>query len=67
MPNVGCVSDLMLQRDSALEELKFLKRERAGGAMYRSEYESERAEILLRARMNLVAMEAERKKLTIGE
>lgn len=58
--------DLLLQRDSALEELKLLKRERAGGAMYRSEYDSERAEILLRARMNLTAMEEERKKLEIG-
>jgi len=55
--------DLLLQRDSALEELKQLKRERAGGAMYRSEYESERAEILLRARMNLTAMEEERKRI----
>ncbi len=65
-PNVGNYIDLLLQRDSALEELKQLKRERAGGAMYRSEYESERAEILMRARMNLTAMEEERKSLEIG-
>jgi hypothetical protein len=34
--------------------------------MYRSEYESERAEILMRARMNLVAMEQERQRLSVG-
>lgn len=66
-PTVGNYVDLLLQRESALDELKQLKRERAGGAMYRSEYESERAEILLRARMNLAAMEEERKKLEIGD
>lgn len=65
-PNVGAYVDLLLQRETALEELKQLKRERAGGAMYRSEYESNRAEILLRARMNLMAMEEERKRLEIG-
>lgn len=62
-PHVGNYVDLLLQRESALDELKQLKRERAGGAMYRSEYESERAEILMRARMNLTAMEEERKNL----
>ncbi len=65
-PNVGNYVDLLLQRDSALEELKHLKRERAGGAMYRSEYETERAEILMRARMNAVAMEKERREMERG-
>ncbi len=59
----GAYVDLLLLRDAALEELKQLKRERARGAMYRSEYESERAEILMRARMNLMALEAERKRI----
>lgn len=62
-PNVDKYLDLILQRDNALEELKFLKRERAGGAIYRSEYEANRAEILMRARVNLAAMEQERKRL----
>lgn len=61
--NAGSYVDLVLERESALEELKQLKRERAGGAMYKSEYETERGEILMRARMNLAAMEEERKKL----
>lgn len=65
-PNVGSYIDLLLQRDSALDELKQLKRERAGGAMYRSEYESERSEILIRARMNLVAMDQERKQYELA-
>lgn len=66
MPNVGNYIDLLLQRDNALDELKQLKRERAGGAMYRSEYETNRAEILMRARMNLTGMEAEKKRLELG-
>jgi arylsulfatase A-like enzyme len=59
----GAYVDLLVQREQALDELKHLKRERAGGAMYRSEYETERNEILLSARTNLMAMEQERKKL----
>lgn len=63
MPNVGNYVDLLGQRDNALDELKLLKRERAGGAMYRSEYESKRSEILMRVRLNLVAMEQERREI----
>jgi arylsulfatase A-like enzyme len=66
-PGVSNYTDLLLQRDAALVELKELKRERAGGAMYRSDYDAQRAEILLRARMNLAAMEEERKQLGFGE
>ncbi len=62
-PHIGNYVDLLLERERALEELKQLKRERAGGALYRSEYETERAEILMRARMNLAAMEEEKKRL----
>jgi hypothetical protein len=36
-------------RNSALEQLKELKRERAGGAMYQSDYEEQRARILEKA------------------
>lgn len=61
--HAGAYIDLLVQRDQALDELKHLKRERAGGAMYRSEYETERNEILLTARTNGIAMEQERKKL----
>lgn len=61
--HAGSYIDLLAQRDQALEELKHLKRERAGGAMYRSEYEIERNEILLTARTNQIALEQERKKL----
>jgi arylsulfatase A-like enzyme len=64
-PHAGAYLDLGMQRDNALNELKQLKRERAGGAMYRSEYETERAEILMRARMDLMAMEEQRKKLGV--
>lgn len=63
LPNVGNYIELLCQRDNALDELKQLKRERAGGAMYRSEYESERSEILMRARLNLVAMQEEKSKM----
>lgn len=66
-PNVDGYLDLLSQRDNALEELKQLKRERAGGAIYRSEYEENRAEILMRARVNLAAMEEERKRLEIRD
>lgn len=61
--HAGPYIDLIAQREKALDELKHLKRERAGGAMYRSEYEVERNEILLTARTNQIAMEQERKKL----
>ena len=61
--HAGAYIDLLVQRDQALDELKHLKRERAGGAMYRSEYETERNEILLTARTNGIALEQERKKL----
>ena len=61
--NAGIYIDLLSQRDNALQELKQLKRERASGAMYRSEYETERNEILLNARTNQFALERERKKL----
>lgn len=64
--NVSEYIDLVRQRDSALEELKLLKRERAGGAMYRSEYDSERAEILMRARMDMVALGQQRLALERG-
>jgi len=62
-PDVHTYVDLLLQRENALEELKLLKRELASGSMYREEYEEERAEILTRARMNLMAMEQARKEM----
>lgn len=66
-PNVNDYVDLLLQRESALEELKQLKRERSGGAIYRSDYDAERAEILTRARINLAAMEQARHHLLVPE
>lgn len=62
-PHVGMYLDLLAQRDHALEELEQLKRARAAGDAVRSEYETERAEILVPARANLLAMEQERRKL----
>lgn len=61
--NPGAHIDLLAQRDQSLEELKQLKRERANGTLLRSEYETERNEILFTARTNRLAMEQERKKL----
>ncbi|HZQ07523.1 MAG TPA: alkaline phosphatase family protein [Anaerolineae bacterium] len=62
-PNVGAYLDLLTQRDNALEELKQLKHQRASGELLCDEYETERGEILLSARANLLALEEERKKL----
>lgn len=65
-PNVGSYLDLLAQREDALRELQQLKRNRARGEMLRTEYDTERSEILLTARANLLAMERERIKLEQG-
>lgn len=62
-PDVTRYTELLRERDAALEELKTLKRERAGGAMYRSDYDDQRARVLARAKGNLLAMEEERRRL----
>lgn len=62
-PNVTNYVELLQERNAALDELKALKRERAGGAMHRSDYDAQRAAVLARAHANLERMETERKRL----
>jgi arylsulfatase A-like enzyme len=51
----------ILERETLLDELKMLKKECAGGAMYREEFETRRAELLRRAEENRTAMEQARR------
>lgn len=67
VPDVSTYSALLQERDVALEELRQLKQERAGGAMYSSDYDTQRATVLARARENLAALEREKKKLEIED
>ena len=62
-PKVDAYVDSLLQRERALDDLKLLKREHASGSMYREEYQDQRAEIMLNARLNLRVMEEERRTL----
>lgn len=63
LPAVNGFSDLLHERDRGLDELKKLKRERANGSMYSSDYENARAELLAHTRAALADMDAARQRL----
>ncbi len=65
-PDTGAYLGALEGRNEALERLKELKREQAGGAMYRSEYEAQREEILAQARQGLDDLKRERERLLAG-
>jgi arylsulfatase A-like enzyme len=62
-PNTQPYLDLLESRGDALERLKELKRERAGGAMYLSDYEAQRAQILAQAKQGMGELAAQRQQL----
>ncbi len=53
--------EFILAREQLLDELKFLKKEFAGGGMYRDEYENRAAELWQQAERNAEDMEAARR------
>lgn len=63
LPDARGYADLLQERERRLGELKELKRERASGSMYSSDYSTARAELLARARADLAEMEAQRQRL----